>query len=207
MTLASGPAVQTQATTPSPTPVVASIEAVGSGKPINATQALLQRSQAQKGNKTTAAEPMRRQSPIQITNENRSSILESVSFALSEGKGEAMLLLNPKELGSLSIQLSMQGNQLTLRLSAERPEVAEALLEDLQKLKNMLQEQGLNVQEFDVRTGNAGDHRQAALDFRRNRRISSAGPAANGTADAETDTGPGRPKIVQIDGTGIDFIA
>jgi flagellar hook-length control protein FliK len=193
-------------------PSVQPAAAVGAAKaatvrPLNATQNLLQRNQPQKARGAEAAQPTRRQSPIQLAQEDRQSILESVTFALSEGKGEAVLHLNPKELGSLSIRLSMEGKQLSLRLSAERPEVAEALLEDVQKLREMLQEQGLKIHDFDVRTGNPSDHRQEAYEFRRAHQVSPQGRAANGTADAETSSTPSRPKSVRIDGTGIDFIA
>jgi len=118
-----------------------------------------------------------------------------------------VLLLNPKELGSLAIQLSMEGKQLTLKLSAERPEVAEALLQNIDRLQHLLQEQGLVVQDFDVRTGQPGEHRQQALEFRRSRGISRTGPRANGTVGAETRSEPNITKNVHIDGTGIDFIA
>lgn len=193
-------------TSTQPTAVAATNQAVG-GKPQNATQALLQRQQPQRTQKAGSAEPLRRQSPIQLSQDDRQSILESVTFAISEGKGEAVLLLNPKELGSLAIQLSMEGKQLTLKLSAERPEVAEALLQDVDRLQRLLQEQGLVVQDFDVRTGQPGEHRQQALEFRRSRGNSRTDPRTNGTAGAETGSAPKLTKNVHIDGTGIDFIA
>jgi len=62
---ASQPAPVAAATSTQPTAVAATNQAVG-GKPQNDTQALLQRQQPQKTQKAGSAEPLRRQSPIQL---------------------------------------------------------------------------------------------------------------------------------------------
>ncbi|MEZ5989373.1 MAG: flagellar hook-length control protein FliK [Planctomycetota bacterium] len=121
----------------------AAVEALAPAKaatptPQGAFQALAQRSIGRPAAKAAAAPPPRPRSPIRLAQAERRSILESVTMALGEGRGEAVLHLDPKELGSLTIRLALEGKRLVLRMSAERDEVAQALRDGLPELEAML---------------------------------------------------------------------
>ncbi|MFM2094182.1 MAG: hypothetical protein RIS70_1306 [Planctomycetota bacterium] len=78
--------------------------------------------------------------------------------AAQEREGEIRLRLSPPELGSLRLEVRMQGNLLTARLEAENPTSRNLLMENLPELRERLAEQGIQIQQFDV---DLMDHRQS----------------------------------------------
>ena len=69
------------------------------------------------------------------------------------GASRITLQLDPKDLGQISLILSVHEGEVRATIRAERPESAAALAEQLAELKNTLEEQGLKVAELEVRTG------------------------------------------------------
>jgi flagellar hook-length control protein FliK len=64
--------------------------------------------------------------------------------------GEIRLRLSPPELGSLRLELKVQGGALTARIEAETTAARQLLLDNLPVLRQRLAEQGVRVEQFDV---------------------------------------------------------
>jgi len=143
---------------------------------------------------------------LELAREHRDSIFRSIALSLSKSGGEIHLLLDPKELGGLSVQLKLDGQALRVQVRAERSEVADALREESGQLVALLEERGLNVENLEVRMGSREEQEQEAIDFRRHR----GGRIAEG-ADGTQDAGAADPGLLSRNigwkaGSGIDFI-
>lgn len=64
--------------------------------------------------------------------------------------GEIQLRLSPPELGSLKLEVKVQGGVLTARLEAETATARTLLMDNLPVLRERLAEQGIQVEKFDV---------------------------------------------------------
>jgi flagellar hook-length control protein FliK len=64
--------------------------------------------------------------------------------------GEVSLKLHPPALGSLSVTVKLEGQQLFARLRTESPAAQQVLLENLPQLRERLAEQGVEVVQFQV---------------------------------------------------------
>jgi flagellar hook-length control protein FliK len=114
--------------------------------PVNVLQRL-----DQPGIKTTASS--------QGTAEDARSDLNSVRFvqrverafaAMSDGGGTVRLRLNPPELGSVHMEISVNKGVMKARLEAETKEAKNLLLENLPALRDRLAQQNIKIQKFDV---------------------------------------------------------
>jgi flagellar hook-length control protein FliK len=70
--------------------------------------------------------------------------------AVGERNGSIRLKLSPPELGSLRLEVSVQGGVLSARLEAETPAARNLLLESLPELRDRLAQQDIRVERFDV---------------------------------------------------------
>ena len=114
--------------------------------PVNVLQRL-----DQPGIKTTA-------SP-EIKADDARSDLNSVRFvqrverafaAMSDRGGTVRLKLNPPELGSVHMEISVNKGVMKARLEAETKEAKNLLLENLPALRERLAQQNIKIQKFDV---------------------------------------------------------
>ena len=139
----------------------------------------------------------------EISQTQRDSIIRRVALALSEGGGEMRVQLQPHELGHVAMRLKLEGRSLRLELRAERHEVSEVLGRDLDSLRHALQEQGLDVEHFDVR-----QDARASRDFERDpdEPTSADDERAPGTQRAN-ETSPSARVRAWRNGSGIDFVA
>lgn len=69
---------------------------------------------------------------------------------LGDGGGQVKLRLHPPELGSLQLSMRMESGQMFAKLEVENTAARDALVNNLQTLKDRLSEQGIKVQSFDV---------------------------------------------------------
>lgn len=69
---------------------------------------------------------------------------------LANGGGQVRLRLHPPELGSLQMSLRMEAGQVFAKLEVENSTARDALLNNVQTLKDRMAEQGLNVAAFEV---------------------------------------------------------
>lgn len=102
------------------------------------------------------------------------SILSQVKEGLvahdGKGNGRITLKLSPEELGNLQITVNLDEGRLKVEIVAENATVKEALMGNLESLKETLLRQNLRMERFDVATGgenpfhhferNSGDRRE-----------------------------------------------
>ncbi len=69
---------------------------------------------------------------------------------LASGGGQVRLRLHPPELGSLQMSLRMEAGQVFAKLEVENSTARDALLNNIQTLRDRLAEQGMKVATFEV---------------------------------------------------------
>jgi hypothetical protein len=94
------------------------------------------------------------------------SILSQVREKLASaepgsGNGQITLKLNPRELGDLQIHLRMQDSKVSVEITAQNPVVRDALVQNLDQLKETLSRQNIAMERFDVMTGNGQTSNQS----------------------------------------------
>lgn len=179
------------------------------GKPASALAATNRSPRSQAATPKSRAPGYASASPqlLELAREQRDLMFRRIGLALSQGGGSMHVWLEPRELGSLTIQLELKGTDLHVHLSAERSEVANALLEDKAGLERVLAAQGLDVRDLEVRTGSREHHERDAASWAREKRESASEGATDGTADAEQRPGLLGPRLVRFGSSVIDFIA
>ncbi len=75
---------------------------------------------------------------------------------LSPTGGQINLRLHPPHLGSLSVQVKLEGRDMTAKLSTETAAAREVILENLPALRSRLAEQGFEVSQFQVEVAGGG---------------------------------------------------
>ncbi|MCU0719702.1 MAG: flagellar hook-length control protein FliK [Pirellula sp.] len=69
---------------------------------------------------------------------------------LSTGGGQVKLRLHPPELGTLQMTLKIEANMMSAHLEVENSLAKDALLNNLQSLRDRLSEQGMSIDRFEV---------------------------------------------------------
>ncbi len=98
-----------------------------------------------------AAAPAQRSD--ELTQAERVRLVQRVSrsFArLGPTGGQVNIRLHPPQLGSLSIQVRMEGRTMTAKLSTESEAARDAIVESLPVLRGRLAEQGFEISSFQV---------------------------------------------------------
>ncbi len=109
-------------------------------------------------------------------NTARSNVLEQVQEGvfknLGQGRKQLTLQLNPHDLGTVNVMLQVKNKDVQAVIRAENPDTAKVLAEQLDVVKQALEDQGLKVEKLEVQTGisdrdtqnawqNAEDHNSA----------------------------------------------
>jgi len=94
------------------------------------------------------------------------SILSQVEEKLASpeagtGTNRITLKLNPRELGDMQIQIRMEDAKVSVEITAQNPVVREALVQNLDQLKETLSRQNIAMERFDVMTGNGQTSNQS----------------------------------------------
>ncbi|BCS89394.1 flagellar hook-length control protein FliK [Pseudodesulfovibrio sediminis] len=77
----------------------------------------------------------------------------AVLQTLKNGTKQLTLQLTPENLGKLSVILSVQGKEVGATIRAESHEAAKVIADNLDIIKNSLENQGLKVEKLEVQTG------------------------------------------------------
>jgi len=77
-------------------------------------------------------------------------IEESTTKMLKKGPGRIVITLEPPNLGTLNVDVKVHNDMVRLLLIADNHEVKQVLHSNLDQLKTALQNQGLNMDHFDV---------------------------------------------------------
>ena len=99
------------------------------------------------------SEVVRSNSGTQITAYQAGKLVQRVLRGveqLANGGGQVRLRLHPAELGSLQISLKVEAGQVSAKLEVENATARDALLKNVQTLKDRLSEQGIKVGSFEV---------------------------------------------------------
>jgi len=79
---------------------------------------------------------------------NMKEVAQNVKVLLSTDRNEMTMRLNPAHLGRMEIKIKKSGDQILAQLKVESGEALEAIQRQLPELKDVLQAQGIQVDEF-----------------------------------------------------------
>lgn len=107
---------------------------------------------------------------VLLTEQARDSVFRQVLFKLGKDSGEMRVKLEPPEFGSLDLHLEVgKDGNCRLSIGAERSDLAALLRQDLEPLKQALQQQGLQVTHAEVHTQPGSDGRRDGASDQGNR--------------------------------------
>lgn len=186
---------------------VGKASAVGHGEPAVILGAVDQRPasiQIQHSSSPDTSLPL----PSPVTPDHLMEALARSVVSARPGHYTVNLQLTPEHLGEVRLQIHVAGKEVQAMIQAATPEARQALQTEGDRLRQGLDQAGLNLSGFQVSTGDGGGPKdrerqfQEALlrtDRRRGRSASSAGPV--GPAPADVIRGGARPS------GGLDTIA
>ena len=82
--------------------------------------------------------------------ESLGSLVRSAAFLLKNGRSQVKMALYPESLGHLKISISTESHQVTVKIMTETMAAKDLIENNLQQLKVDFQNQGLEIQKFDV---------------------------------------------------------
>jgi len=86
---------------------------------------------------------------------------------IKQGADQITLKLSPEHLGNLQLNIRMDDQQVRVEIVAEHRAVRDALLQQVEQLKESLSRQNIKMESFDVTTANNGGlNQQQAGDWR-----------------------------------------
>lgn len=106
------------------------------------------------------------------------------------------LTLSPEELGRLRMTFTVEGNTLSVALSAERPETMDLMRRHIDALAQELREIGYDDVSFDFTQGGSSDSQKG------DESGSEAGFATSDWSDTTADTLPPAPARLDLTGSG-----
>lgn len=137
---------------------------------------------------------------VQMVEQARDSVFRQIVFRLGKDTGEMRVRLEPPELGELDLHLRVdRGGSLRLSIGAERAELRDLLLQDLDQLKRTLQDHGLRVVHAEVHLRDGGRNPARGEHDR-----SGRGPAGE-AIDPIDDAEPAQARPVVWTAQGLDF--
>jgi len=81
----------------------------------------------------------------------------AVLKTLNNGTKQLTLELNPDNLGKLNVVLQVQGKEVTALIKADNADTAKIINENIDVIKNALENQGLKVEKLEVQAGLTGN--------------------------------------------------
>ena len=106
---------------------------------------------------------------------------QRISMMATQRLSSAEIRLDPPELGSLHVRLTLHQDQASLSFSSPHPQVRDALEQQMPRLREMLAESGINLQQSDVSDQGFGGSRQ---------RQDPSWPGGHQTGDSGAETAP-----------------
>ncbi len=129
---------------------------------------------------------------------------QRVQYMLSQGMQKAEIRLDPAELGSMQIRLQMnQDQQVSVQIQVQNPQAREALEQTMPRLREMLQQQGIELGQNQVSQQNQGSASQQG-----GGQTMAGGQSTNGElVDDTTEQDMSALLANQANSDGIDFYA
>lgn len=128
-------------------------------------------------------------------------ILESLRGELKTHADRITLRLDPAELGKVEVRLLARGDAVTVRVAADRDDVADLLRRDQTALHKVLAEAGVNVAHLDVRAGLDQGARHELWE----RASTAAPPSPSSMKPKHTGSPPARTRV-RVEGR-LDLLA
>lgn len=116
---------------------------------------------------------------------------QKVVWMVAGGDQSASLTLNPPDLGPLQVVLNVSNDQATATFTAHQPETRQAIENALPKLREMMNEAGIQLGDASVSAGTQ-EQQQA---FAEQARGSGGGGSRYGDAGAAADDAPAQPVL------------
>ena len=140
---------------------------------------------------------------------NVAQIVERVAVSVRGGQSEARIALKPDHLGSLRVQIITENNTVSIKIMTEFSMARDLLESHLPQLKMELQQQGLEVEKFDVLLSE--DQQNLRRHGRQQQHASAARPNS-GSRDENADEQTDEDTQVHVDAhrpqsVGVDFFA
>lgn len=77
-------------------------------------------------------------------------LVEKAQLALSNGKSEVLLSLNPEYLGKVNLKITMEGDNLLGKIFVDNAEIKDIFIKNLDTVVSSLNEIGINIEGFDI---------------------------------------------------------
>jgi flagellar hook-length control protein FliK len=139
---------------------------------------------------------------------DRAQFVERVAGAFraaSQGDGTVRMRLQPPELGSLRLEVSVRDGVLSARLETDTPEARSVLLDHLPALRDRLAQQDIRIERFEVSYQNgSGGSPTGAEDHTASRDGSGRHAPRGAVAELETPRPPRSARAPQS-GTGLQL--
>lgn len=119
----------------------------------------------------------------------------------SQREGEIRLRLSPPHLGSLKVDLKMDGDTMHARLETETEAARQLIVDSLPGLRDRLSEQGIRIETFEV---DLQKDRPFQQDRQSDQQPNQERPRQPIIAPSRDDSAPQIHSTAHVDGTGLD---
>ncbi|MDE6182311.1 MAG: flagellar hook-length control protein FliK, partial [Eubacteriales bacterium] len=102
-----------------------------------------------------------------------SQILEKMKTSVKADMTEVKILLRPEHLGEVSLKIATHNGFVTAQFTAENQKVKEIIESNFNQLKDMLNEQGINVGALEVNISDKGQGQETFNQFENTQEKSS----------------------------------
>ncbi len=138
------------------------------------------------GNQTAKSSSQEKATEPSLSQQERVRVIQRIARSFnrisSEG-GSINLRLHPEHLGSVNVQVRLEGRSLSARLSTETAAARDAIMQDLPALRQRLADQGFDVTKFQVDVAGNG----ADASFAQSNGQSQFGQSENRPSGTHTD--------------------
>ena len=125
------------------------------------------------------------------------AVKDKVMVMISQKLQQVDIQLDPPELGNVHVRVNLQGEQATVNFTVQNPQAKEAFEQQMDKLRDMLQESGVDVGDANVAEQHGENNQQ------------QSGMASNGQGEVDDSVmiNENLVNLVNPSATGIDFYA
>ena len=124
------------------------------------------------------------------------AVKDKVMVMVNQKLQQVDIQLDPPELGNVHVRVNLQGDLAAVNFTVQNPQAKDALEQHMDKLRDMLQESGVDVGDANVAQQQQGNGQQQG-------RMAQG----NGAADEVTTLPDNIAQLVKGSATGIDFYA
>ena len=101
--------------------------------------------------------------------ETAEKIVEEARLVMRRGKGEISMELEPKEMGKMEMKITMEQSKLVAKIRVETQEAKNLFTDGINKLKESLNESGIQVDKIDVFVKDNGQNKYDFLENQANK--------------------------------------